>query len=173
MMKVFLVGMPGSGKSTLGKQIAEVINIPFIDLDTVIENQENLSIPELFKQKGENYFRVVERKALININSVYQEFVMATGGGAPCFFDNMAFIKENGHSIYLDISSEELAIRILNDGLANRPMFKNMNPEDVKYFLEDKLKDRAHFYNQATWVIDGKSPTPEMVLNLIEKELGI
>lgn len=167
-MKIFLVGMPGSGKSTFGKKASEIIKLPFIDLDEIIESQENQSIPEIFKQKGENYFRVIERKALINITTVYNEFIMATGGGAPCFFDNMAFINQNGYSIFLDVPAQDLANRLFTDGLSDRPMFNNMNPNEVINHLENKLKDRKHFYKQAKWVLDGISPDIDDVLKLIQ-----
>src|SRR5690242_535239 len=98
-MKIFLIGLMGSGKSFLGKKISESMNLPFIDLDTEIEKQEKLSIAEIFSAKSEDYFRTVET-SLLRSNSAKKEFVMATGGGAPCFHGNMDYIKQTGISVY-------------------------------------------------------------------------
>lgn len=165
-MKLFLVGMPGSGKSTIGKQIADKLKLPFVDLDDIIVDQENQTIPEIFSQKGEDYFRIAERKALKSVNTVYHEFVMATGGGAPCFFDNMAFINDNGQSIFLDVPPKVLADRLLNYGLEERPMFRNIKKQEVVLTLGEQLKTRKHFYDQAKLTVDGNLEADE-ILQLI------
>ncbi|MFN8889873.1 MAG: shikimate kinase, partial [Cyclobacteriaceae bacterium] len=88
-MKIFLIGLPGSGKTTLGKQVASHLSIPFVDLDAAIEKAEQRTIPEIFKQSGENYFRKIESDLLKKWAESTTDFLMATGGGAPCFFDNV------------------------------------------------------------------------------------
>ena len=87
-MPVYLIGLPGSGKTTMGKQLASILEIPFFDLDAEIENQAGKSIPELFKEEGEDFFREKERSCLRSFLN-RDNFILATGGGTPCFFDNL------------------------------------------------------------------------------------
>jgi shikimate kinase len=100
-MKLFLIGLMGSGKSVMGKRISQSAQLPFIDLDNEIEKEEGMKIQEIFSKKGEDYFRTLEAAALRR-HSEAEEFVMATGGGAPCFHGNMDFINKTGTSIFLN-----------------------------------------------------------------------
>ncbi|MFM8739263.1 MAG: shikimate kinase, partial [Cytophagales bacterium] len=99
-MKIFLIGLPGSGKTTLGKQLAERLNIRFVDLDTEIEKSEGESIALIFKRFGEDHFRKAESTQLQKWANLNEDFVMATGGGAPCFFDNMEVMNQSGTTIF-------------------------------------------------------------------------
>ena len=98
-MKIYLIGLPGCGKSTLGKQLSQKLNIPFIDLDAQIEKEERMLIKEIFKLRGESTFRKIESHLLKKISEENEQFVMATGGGAPVFFDNM----EAGRVLFWEI----------------------------------------------------------------------
>ena len=100
IMKIFLIGLPGSGKSTIGKSLALELSYPFIDLDLDIEKAEGRTIKQIFKQMHEGYFRQLESKALKKYCQSQDSFVMATGGGAPCFFDNMEQINQAGKSVF-------------------------------------------------------------------------
>src|SRR5258708_25113313 len=101
-MKIFIIGLPGSGKTTLGKQVAEKLNLPFIDLDLEIEKLEGKTVQEIFAKRKENYFRELESRTLKNFCSGKSDFVMATGGGAPGFFDNMDVMNNSGKTVFLD-----------------------------------------------------------------------
>src|SRR5947207_14326757 len=108
-MKIFLLGLPGSGKTTLGKALARSLGLSFVDLDLEIEKSEGMLIPEIFKTKKEDYFRKAEAAQLKHWSLSDREFVMATGGGAPCFFDNLETIKAAGRSFFLDVPASEIA----------------------------------------------------------------
>jgi shikimate kinase len=111
-MKIFLIGLPGSGKTTVGKDLARKLSVPFLDLDAEIETREKQQIQQLFKTQGESYFRKIESMVLKEWCTSTRDFVMATGGGTPCFFDNMDQINKSGESIFLDVPTKEFANRI-------------------------------------------------------------
>ncbi|MGF1533852.1 MAG: shikimate kinase [Bernardetiaceae bacterium] len=146
---VYMIGMPASGKSTWGKKLAMAWRWPFIDLDQVIEKNAGMSIVKIFRQYGEAYFRELEREALHNTRLVKQT-VIATGGGAPCFFDNMDFIKNHGVSVFLDTPMSVLIER-LESKSNNRPLFSNQSSETglLQKNLDEKLAQRYPFYAQA------------------------
>ncbi len=162
-MKIFLVGMPGSGKSSVGKLLAASLNIPFIDLDTVIEEVAGTAIREIFNTNGEAYFRELERDSLLKTASGNDQFVMATGGGAPCFFDNMDHMKQQGKIVFLDVPMATIAKRLQNEGLAVRPLLKDFSTlEKLEAHLMETFRKRVDFYNKADIRI--KADTTAMVL---------
>ncbi len=145
-MRIFLIGMPGSGKTNLGKKLAENLKLSFIDLDKVIGKREQMTIPEIFERHDEDYFRKTESQALKKAGLSEDDFVMATGGGAPCFFDNMDFMNKEGMTIYLKISEEELTNRLGKDDSV-RPLLQGEGA------LQDKvcnlLHTRCRYYEKA------------------------
>jgi shikimate kinase len=162
--KFFLIGFMGSGKSYWGKFWAEEMNLPFIELDALIEEQEGKTIAELFEQKGETYFRQVESSVLKNCKE-HQSAIISTGGGAPCFFDNMEWMNEHGTSIYLEATPQELARR-LQDERTHRPVLKNVPPDQLQDFIEQKLKEREPFYRQAKFTLDVSQLNDHTLLDL-------
>lgn len=152
--KYFLVGMPASGKSTLGKHVAKQLGLNFIDLDKIIVENEGIEITDIFKTKGENYFRELERKYLLKMINLNDGYILATGGGAPCFFDNMDQMNKNGITIFLNISVDELFSKLSKKGTQKRPLLKNFSHEDLYLELKNKLKDRMTFYEQSKICLD-------------------
>ena len=148
-MKLYLIGLPGSGKSFLGKKLAEEAKIPFTDLDQVIEQEAGVSVSKIFSEKGEDYFRNLEAVALRQ-QSKAPEFVMACGGGTPCFHDNMKFINESGKSIFLNPSIAEIAQRLSAVEKQARPLLADTSTETLETKLDRMFKKRLSFYNQAT-----------------------
>lgn len=148
-MKIFLIGLPGSGKTTLGKQLAKNLNLSFVDLDFEIEKEEGKTVQEIFAQKKENYFREIESKTLKNFCLSKGDFVMATGGGAPCFFDNIASMNQSGITIFLDVSASEIARRLQETNLSERPLFSKLSSEQLKDKIEWLRSQRISFYRQA------------------------
>jgi len=150
---IFLMGMPGCGKSTFGKKLALKINYRFLDLDEYIENMSQTSINELFSEKGEYYFRNLESQYLNEIVAKNEKLVISLGGGTPCFNDNLICIKNKGTSIFLEAPLKLLADRIIN-ALSVRPMFKNLDYDQSIKKLEELKKTRYIFYNQANITVN-------------------
>lgn len=148
-MKIFLIGLPGSGKTTIGKQLAEKLSLPFVDLDNEIERLEGKTVQEIFAIKKENYFRAVESKVLKDLCSSQTDFVMATGGGAPCFFDNIAVMNSSGKTIFIDPLASEIAARLLKTNLEQRPLLEKLNPDQLKDKIQWLHSQRIPFYRQA------------------------
>lgn len=157
-MKLFLIGLMGSGKSVLGKKLSRSVNLPFIDLDDIIEKEEGLTVSEIFSTKGEPYFRTLEAAALRK-QSEAKEFVLSTGGGAPCFHENMAFINQTGISIFLDTPVKEIVSRITHEQKRSRPILENVPNEEMERKLEKLLEKRLPFYQQAHITVNGATAT--------------
>jgi shikimate kinase len=150
---IFMLGMPSSGKSTLGRQLAKELNYDFIDLDKKIEVSEGKKINEIFNLEGEDYFRKVESEHLKKIDPDGR-VIIATGGGTPCFNNNMEFIKNCGISIFLDVKPVKLEERMRNSKKNTRPLF-NLESDSLSDSLLKTYDSRIGFYNQADIVIEG------------------
>lgn len=155
-MKIFLIGLPGSGKSTLGKQLALELKLPFVDLDAEIEKSLDTSVKEIFKKNGEDFFRKKESAMLHHFCEVITDFVMATGGGVPVFFDNMAFMNQHGHTVFLDVPPREIAERVLKTQVENRPLLRTTHPDELKDQIEFLRSQRIPFYQQAQTCLKGQ-----------------
>ncbi len=165
-MRIFLTGYMGCGKSTIGRKVAALMGINFIDLDKFIEERNFKSVPDIFAQEGEMAFRLKERQALEEV-SQFEDIVIGTGGGAPCFFDNMKMMNEAGITIYLAPDNDTLAFRLLKSK-TERPLIAGKSPEELKIFISQALEKRAPFYEQSKIIIRGKNDVlPEEVLKLI------
>ena len=146
-MLIFLVGFMGCGKSYTGRKLAPLLGFDYVDMDRVIEAQESMSIKEIFEQKGETYFRNLEHQYLLDLDTK-QNLVISTGGGVPCFFNNMEIMNEKGITIYLNRSKSVVIPRLLQ-GAHKRPLIQNMDEETLNTFYVTKLAERAPFYEQA------------------------
>ena len=142
--RIFLIGLPGAGKTTLGQRIANKLGITFYDLDFKISQVEESSIAEIFEQKGEEHFRGLEKKYLEEIIEENQNFVLSTGGGTPCFFDNMKTMNLNGVTVYINTPIEVIEERLKND--TTRPLMKKLSLSELK-------SKREEWYNQAQHTI--------------------
>lgn len=160
MKNIFLIGLPSSGKSTLGKKLARLLDYRFVDMDKLIEKDQGMIIHDIFSQKGEPYFREVESR-ILKATIENRRVVIATGGGAPCFFDNMDFIKKSGISIFLDVHPIELAKRIQHHGKDDRPLLSNA--VSLEKELEQKYQQRLPFYSRADFTISGDSDVSQLM----------
>ena len=168
MKNIFLLGMPSSGKSTLGKQLAKRLDFQFIDTDDLIENQETATVSDIFQYKGEDYFRLVENKILRGIQP-NQKLIVATGGGMPCFHGGMDFIKANGISIFLNVEPEDLLKRIQKSDANNRPLInKTTSQEELLANIKKRYEDRFQYYKQADIQIDGSIDVDQILWLLDE-----
>jgi shikimate kinase len=137
----------GCGKSTLGKRLAKHAGLQFIDMDHYIEKRNCKTVPQLFEEFGEEGFRKRERKALEEL-SEFTDVVIATGGGAPCFFDNIDLMNRTGKTIFLNIDPKILASRLLKSQ-TERPLIKGKSKEELIGFIDETLKKRNAYYKQA------------------------
>ena len=151
---IFLIGFMGSGKSTLGKNLAETLNYEFIDSDLWIEKEQGISIDSIFSSKGEAFFRELELKFIENLN-LFNPTIIATGGGLPCFNGNIEKMKEIGTVIYLKVSPEIIVERIKFDD--RRPLLNKKDHHEKIDFIQNKLKERNVFYKQAHFTIDANN----------------
>jgi shikimate kinase len=168
MSKIYLVGLPGSGKTTLGTALASALNLPFVDLDAEIEKQEGEAVPDIFSSKGEDHFRQVESRVLREWAGSSQSFVMGTGGGAPCFYNGMGIINSSGLSIFLDEPVDEILRRL--EAFSNRPLLAAEDAQQKKLKLENLRNTRLAIYRQASITL--QNPTVQRVqeaLTLIRK----
>lgn len=166
-MKIVLLGYMASGKSTIGRALSDTLFSPFIDLDNYIENKEKKSIGNIFKDKGEIYFRRIEHKYLKEILSSQESFVLSLGGGTPCYADNMTLIKTSGAtSFYLQATIKTLSDRLIKEK-SNRPLMASLENEKIPEFVAKHLFERRAFYEQANTTLktDAKS-TSEIVKEL-------
>ena len=150
-MKIFLVGFMGSGKSYWGSRWAERYQLSFADLDTLIGERENKTIAEIFGQRGEAYFREAETACLRSFPTD-ASFIMACGGGAPCFNDNMKWMNERGTTVYLAASPQLIYDRVIGE-IDKRPLLKHTDASSLLSFIEQKLKEREPFYKQAKCIL--------------------
>ncbi|MEL6592032.1 MAG: shikimate kinase [Bacteroidota bacterium] len=152
-MRIYLIGFMTAGKTTLGRQLAADIGWDFIDLDEVIISREGKDIASIFAEEGEDYFRLVEREALEASATTHRsKVIFATGGGLPCFFDNMDRLQELGTSIYLQLPANELLRRIRKDR-ADRPLVRDKSPEELEDFVKQLLAKRQAFYERANHIL--------------------
>jgi shikimate kinase len=165
-MKVFLVGFMGSGKSTLGKKLSELMNVSFIDLDNRIEESEGKSVSEIFKERGEEYFRNLEAEALRKTSRI-RNAVIATGGGAPCFYDNMEWMNENGVTVYLKAEAGELYHRLLKER-ETRPLLAHLGDVALFDYIMSSLAHREPYYALATFKLPLKTATPAAIISRIK-----
>lgn len=167
---IFLVGFMGSGKTTWGKKIANALGLPFVDLDHEIVNDIGMTIPEYFKTYGEESFRQLESEYLKK--QIGRLAVISTGGGTPCYYDNMKWINENGLSLYLYHTNKSLWSRLSQSDVNKRPVLKGLSGDQLFDFIDSKLQERAPFYEQAHIKFEQIHTPLEQIIALIQNHKG-
>ena len=153
-MRIVLVGYMGSGKSTLGKKLASKLRFSFYDTDQIIEEQYKISIYNFFEKYEEDVFRKIEYDVLKNI-LIHNNAVISTGGGTPCFRNNMDIINKNSYSVYIKMQINSIENRLINSK-KSRPLLKDISQDNLKAFIEKQLLEREKYYNQANLIIKGE-----------------
>lgn len=172
-MIVVLLGYMGSGKSLIGKNLAQTLDCDFIDLDTFISERNQMSIPEIFKKKGEIFFRKQEAMLLKELLHQNKKMVLATGGGTPCYGSNMQSIvaASNAVSVYLKTSVPELATRLWSEK-ESRPLIAHVqNQEDLVDFIRKHIFDRSPYYMQAPLRINTDNKKAQEIVREIVAQL--
>ena len=156
----------GSGKSTMGRALASELKLNFIDLDTFLEEKYFRTIPQIFAEEGEEGFRRKERKILEEV-SAFDDVIVATGGGAPCFFDNMDLMNNSGFCIFLDVNKESLVSRLIHAKI-ERPLIKGKTQEELENFIEAMMEKRRPFYEKARYILKGNEIQVDQVVRLLK-----
>ncbi len=166
-MPIFLIGYMCSGKSTIGSLLAKKMNFNFVDLDSLIEQELGLTISEIFLNKGEKFFRKIERNILTSY-AFDNSTIIATGGGTPCFFENNDFMNYSGITIYLKVSCKELVRRLKIN--YKRPLLFN-NKICLNDFVNSQIIHREKYYFRSRFTIESDSISPNQIYNLLKKKL--
>ncbi len=154
----------GTGKSTLGQYVCTKLSIPFFDTDVVIESQTDMSITGIFDTRGENEFRELEAD-VIRQTSIYEKALISTGGGLPCFFENMQWMNDHGITMHLSWKKEILISNLISQ-TSSRPLLKNLNPQDAEMKIDMMLEERMPYYEMAaiTLEMSGEIENDKLVL---------
>ena len=175
MIRIFLTGYMGAGKTTLGKAFARQLKLEFIDLDWYIEERFHKTIPQLFAERGEDGFRQLERNMLHEAGE-FEDVVISVGGGTPCFFDNMEYMNRQGMTVFLDVNADVL-FRRLRVATQQRPILQGKTEEELRGFIDKALESRLPHYRKAKYTFDGsqlenRSQIAESV-NRLQQLLGL
>lgn len=167
---IFLIGFMGSGKTTIGKKLSKASNLPLIDLDQLIVERSGMNISDYFSTHGEDSFRELETSTLKSI-SFHQGMVVSTGGGTPCFNDNMLWMNEVGITVYLQLPPRALLKRLSGKEIQSRPLLQGKSEDKILDFITKKLEERESFYKKAELTINAHNTNPSQLLDLIITKL--
>jgi len=165
-MLIFIIGYMASGKTTLGLELAKHYNFDFLDLDAYIEIKEKKTIPEIFSLGGETLFRKLERKALKSVQRK-KNIIISTGGGAPTYKDNMDIINDNGISLFLNVSVNEICKR-LSSSTNKRPLIKGLSNDELEFYIKENLAKRIYFYKKANFTISSDEISIKNIVEVLD-----
>jgi shikimate kinase len=152
MIRIILIGYMGAGKTTIGKTLAKQLGVTFYDLDWYIETRMRKKVKQIFDERGEEGFRIIE-KNMLHEAAEFENVVLACGGGTPCFFDNMEYMVGQGDVVYLR-GTPEVLFRHLKMGKGVRPLLLGKNDEELLEYIRENVRKREEFYTKANHIID-------------------
>lgn len=152
MTRIILIGYMGAGKTTLGKALAQELNLQFYDLDWYIEERYHKTIAQIFAERGEDGFREIERN-MLHETAEFENIVLSCGGGTPCFFDNMAYMNRQAKTVYLK-AIPEILTQHLRMSKTERPLLKGKNDEELIQYISTSLETRTPYYSRAHYTFD-------------------
>lgn len=175
MKRIILVGYMGSGKTTVGRQLAMALGLSFYDLDWYIEMRYHRTVAQIFAERGEEGFREIERNMLHEV-AEFEDIVLSCGGGTPCFYDNMDYMNSLGDTVYLQATPEVLSMH-LKMGKVERPLIKGKSEEELIQYIKESLKTREPFYSKAKHTLDvsllDNYEKIKISVQLLRDELGV
>ncbi|NVO08740.1 MAG: shikimate kinase [Bacteroidales bacterium] len=155
-MKIYLIGFVASGKTTVGVELAKTLNYEFIDLDLYIEQKYNKTIKQIFEQKGEDHFRILENETLREVSSIDGNILIAAGGGTSCFYNSIDFMNKMGLTIYFKVDVGVLVSRLI-ESKTDRPLLWGKTPQELNDYIIRVLDERKKYYEKAKITIDASS----------------
>lgn len=167
MKRIFLIGFMASGKTTHGRRLAKKYNLEFIDLDIYIENRYHKTVSQIFAEKGEDGFRIIEHNMLQEVAG-FEDVVVAAGGGTPCFFDNVDVMNQAGDTVYLKATPETLCSNLKMNGLSKRPLVADKSDDELLEYISSTLAKRVPFYEKAKYTIDSNDLTDTLFDQLLK-----
>ncbi|HEX2606389.1 MAG TPA: shikimate kinase [Flavisolibacter sp.] len=168
-MKVFLIGFMGCGKSHWGRELSRKFSIPFFDLDEKIEEHLNKTIPQIFEEEGEEAFRLAEKEVLYLLTESHDTFIMACGGGTPCFYNTIDYLKKNGTVVWINCTIDCLFQRLVKEK-DKRPLLRDIPDRQLKSYIVRKFSNRKIFYQQANIIINEDDLDPDKLVSRIFHE---
>lgn len=167
-MKIYLIGFMACGKTTVGAELALALGYGFVDLDRYIEAKHRKTIAQIFEADGEERFRAAEQDALGEVALLNGNFVVASGGGTPCFHGGIDAMNGTGITVYLRVEASALASRLMS-GNARRPLLWQKSVEELTRYVAKTLRERERFYAQAQVVVDATCLDPHSLAQSIKK----
>lgn len=165
--RIYIIGFMGSGKTKHGKKIARQMDYSFVDMDVYIEQKAGMSVKDIFREKGEAWFRKAEKQAIKELATM-EKVVISTGGGVPCHGNNMDLLKEKGLTVYLKLSPSRL-FRKLKKSKKERPLMAGKSDEKMLRTIKELLEEREYYYDRADLIINGHKDVPGRVVDAIKR----
>jgi shikimate kinase len=167
--RIYIIGFPGSGKSTTGKKLSTILGWKYKDLDKEIELKAGKAIKDIFSTYGEDYFREIEAERLFNLKT-YFDTVISVGGGTPCYGSNMEFLNKTGLVVYLKLTPSQLKSRL--DGSSTvRPLINQVSKTELLQYISAKLSEREKYYLKASIIVDGIDLDIKTLSNIVKAKL--
>lgn len=165
-MKIFLIGFMGAGKTHWGRELSRKLNLPFFDLDEQVVSREDKSISDIFAEKGEEYFRLLEKETLHIITESHDSFIMACGGGSPCYFNNLDYMNQAGTTVWINTPIDVLFQRLLEEK-NERPLIRSLTDDQLRGFIIKKFADRKIYYEQADVIVDDEPVHLDSLIEMV------
>ncbi len=165
-MKIFLIGFMGAGKTHWGRELSRKLNLPFFDLDEQVVSREDKSISDIFAEKGEEYFRLLEKETLHIITESHDSFIMACGGGSPCYFNNLDYMNQAGTTVWINTPIDVLFQRLLKEK-NERPLIRSLTDDQLRGFIIKKFADRKIYYEQADVIVDDEPVHLDSLIEMV------
>ena len=165
-MKIFLIGFMGAGKTHWGRELSRKLNLPFFDLDEQVVSREDKSISDIFSEKGEEYFRLLEKETLHIITESHDSFIMACGGGSPCYFNNLDYMNQAGTTVWINTPIDVLFKRLLEEK-NERPLIRSLTDDQLRGFIIKKFADRKIYYEQADVIVDDEPVHLDSLIEMV------